>query len=116
VDSKKFVLDTSIIIDGEITRMLELGRIKSGSEVIIPLAVLDELQSQASVNKEHGFVGLEEVKRIRDLCLKNEILLSFVGERPDLEDIKLAKRGRIDAMIKDVALNENATLVTADFV
>jgi len=116
VDSKKFVLDTSIIIDGEITRMLELGRIKSGSEVIIPLAVLDELQSQASVNKEHGFVGLEEVKRIRDLCLKNEILLNFVGERPDLEDIKLAKRGRIDAMIKDVALNENATLVTADFV
>lgn len=116
MDSKKFVLDTSIIIDGEITRMLELGRIKSGSEVIIPLAVLDELQSQASVNKEHGFVGLEEVKRIRDLCLKNEILLNFVGERPDLEDIKLAKRGRIDAMIKDVALNENATLVTADFV
>lgn len=116
MDSKKFVVDTSIIIDGEITRMLELERIRSGSEIIIPLAVLDELQSQASVNKEHGFVGLEEVRRIRDLCLKKEILLNFVGERPDLEDIKLAKRGRIDAMIKDIALNEKATLVTADFV
>ena len=90
MDSKKFVVDTSIIIDGEITRMLELERIRSGSEIIIPLAVLDELQSQASVNKEHGFVGLEEIRRIRDLCLKKEILINFVGKRPDLEDIKLA--------------------------
>ena len=89
MDSKKFVVDTSIIIDGEITRMLELERIRNGSEIIIPLAVLDELQSQASVNKEHGFVGLEEIRRIRDLCLKKEILINFVGERPDLEDIKL---------------------------
>ncbi len=79
MDSKKFVVDTSIIIDGEITRMLELERIRSGSEIIIPLAVLDELQSQASVNKEHGFVGLEEIRRIRDLCLKKEILTQFRG-------------------------------------
>lgn len=51
----KFVLDTSIIIDGEITKMLEAGKVEGGSELIIPLAVLDELQSQASTNKEHGF-------------------------------------------------------------
>ena len=47
----KFVLDTSIIIDGEITKMLEAGEIEGGSEIIIPLAVLDELQAQASTNK-----------------------------------------------------------------
>ena len=63
---KKFVLDTSIIIDGEISKMLESGEaIEFGSEIVIPLAALDELQSQASTNKEHGFVGLEEVKKIR---------------------------------------------------
>ncbi len=116
MDFKKFVVDTSIIIDGEVTRLLEVEKIKSGNEVIIPLAVLDELQSQASVNKEHGFVGLEEVRRIRDLCFRKQVALSFAGERPNLEDIKLAKRGRIDAIIKDLALNENATLVTADLV
>ncbi|MFL6397022.1 MAG: PIN domain-containing protein, partial [Nitrososphaeraceae archaeon] len=49
---KKFVLDTSIIIDGEITKMLESGEVIDGnSEIIIPVAVLDELQSQASTNK-----------------------------------------------------------------
>jgi len=114
--NKKFVLDTSIIIDGEITKMLELGNIEQESDIIIPLAVLDELQSQASMNKEHGFVGLEEIKKMRELCTAKNISLRFVGERPDLDDIRLAKHGRIDAIIKDVAMHESATLITADYV
>ncbi|HJU35357.1 MAG TPA: PINc/VapC family ATPase [Nitrososphaera sp.] len=114
--NKKFVLDTSIVIDGEITKMLEDGNIEQGSDIIIPLAVLDELQSQASTNKEHGFVGLEEIKKIRELCLIKNITLRFVGQRPDLDDIRLAKHGRIDAIIKDVAMNESAKLITADYV
>ena len=112
----KFVLDTSIIIDGEITKMLEASNIEEGSDIIIPLAVLDELQSQASTNKEHGFVGLEEIKKIRELCTAKNINLRFVGQRPDLDDIRLAKHGRIDAIIKDVAMEESATLMTADYV
>ena len=40
--NKKFVLDTSIIIDGEITKMLEAGSIEEESDIIIPLAVLDD--------------------------------------------------------------------------
>jgi ATPase len=114
--NNKFVLDTSIIIDGEITKMLEAGNIEQESDIIIPLAVLDELQSQASTNKEHGFVGLEEIKKMRELCTAKNISLRFVGQRPDLDDIKLAKHGRIDAIIKDVAMHESATLITADYV
>ena len=114
--NKKFVLDTSIITDGEITKMLELGNIEQESDIIIPLAVLDELQSQASMNKEHGFVGLEEIKKMRELCTAKNISLRFVGQRPDLDDIRLAKHGRIDAIIKDVAMHESATLITADYV
>ncbi len=114
--NKKFVLDTSIIIDGEITKMLEGGSIEEESDIIIPLAVLDELQSQASTNKEHGFVGLEEIKKMREICTAKNISLRFVGQRPDLDDIRLAKHGRIDAIIKDVAMHESATLITADYV
>ena len=114
--NKKFVLDTSIIIDGEITKMLEAGNIEQESDIIIPLAVLDELQSQASTSKEHGFVGLEEIKKMRELCTAKNISLRFVGQRPDLDDIRLAKHGRIDAIIKDVAMLESATLITADYV
>ncbi len=116
MSNKKFVLDTSIIIDGEITKMLEAGEVEEGSEIVIPLAVLDELQSQASTNKEHGFVGLEEIKKMRELSARRKISLRFVGQRPNLNDIRLAKHGRIDAIIKDVAMQESATLITADYV
>ena len=116
MNNKRYVLDTSIIIDGEITKMIEGGQIDNGSEIIIPLAVLDELQSQASSNKEYGFVGLNEIKKIREQSSMKDISLRFLGERPNIDDIRLAKRGRIDAIIKDVALHEAATLITADYV
>ena len=44
---EKIVVDTSIIIDGEITKLIEANDLNN-SEIIIPVAVLDELQSQAS--------------------------------------------------------------------
>lgn len=96
--------------------MLEAGDIEAGSEIIIPLAVLDELQAQASTNKEHGFVGLAEIKKMRELASTRNITIKFSGARPDINDIRLAKHGRIDAIIKDVAMNESATLITADYV
>ena len=96
--------------------MIEGGQIDNGSEIIIPLAVLDELQSQASSNKEYGFVGLNEIKKIRYQSSIKDISITFLGERPNIDDIRLAKRGRIDAIIKDVALHEAATLITADYV
>ena len=111
----KIVVDTSIIIDGEITKLIESGKLKD-CEIIIPVAVLDELQSQASQSKDYGFVGLEEIKKIRELTEKNNMTLRFEGERPTMEDIKLARHGRIDAIIKDIAKKNNATFYTADYV
>ena len=111
----KLVLDTSIIIGVRISEMLELGEIEN-AEIIIPLAVLDELQAQASTNRETGFVGLAEIKKIRELCKDGGVTIRYTGERPSMDDIKLARHGRIDALIKDIAKNEEATLVTADRV
>src|SRR5437879_5923452 len=111
----KIVVDTSIIIDGEITKLIESGNLKD-CEIIIPVAVLDELQSQASQSKDYGFVGLEEIKKIRELAQKSGITLRFEGQRPSIEDIKLARHGRIDAIIKDIAKKNDAMFYTADYV
>jgi ATPase len=112
----KVLLDTSAIIDGEFTKILERSNNSDYSIIIIPAAALDELQSQASTNKEYGFIGLNEIKKIRRLCKSLNIELKFLGERPSVDDISLATRGRIDAIINELALIEEATLVTADYV
>ena len=112
---RKIVFDSSIIIDGKVTEFAEKGKF-ADTELIIPTAVLDELQSQASKGRESGFVGLGELKKLRKICEEKGIKLRFTGGRPSIEDIKLAKSGRMDALIRDVAKDENATLMTADYV
>ncbi len=112
----RYVLDTSIIIDGKATAMVEAGEISSGSTIIVPTAALDELQAQASRNREEGFIGLNELTKLRALSEQNKINFNFTGPRPTIEDIQLARSGRIDAMIRDVARDNNAVLLTADYV
>ena len=112
----KVVLDTSVIIDGKISELVSSGELPEGIEIIVPVAALDELQSQASRHREEGFEGLKELNKLRELCELKKITLSYTGERPTMEDIRLASGGRIDAMIRDVAKENDATLLTADYV
>jgi ATPase len=112
----KIVLDTSIIIDGEISKKIDNNEINENYEIIIPRAVIDELQSQACKQKEYGTDGLLELKKIREKSIEKKIDVNYVGEKPSLAEIKLAKNGRIDAIINDIAKNENATLFTADYI
>jgi len=107
------VIDTSILINGEIVRLVRNGLLDE-TEIIIPTAVLDELQSQASQKKEQGYVGLEEIKQLRKLSVGAKISIRFEGEHPSLDDILLSDSGRIDAIIKDVAKSHGSALFTSD--
>lgn len=113
--SNKIIPDTSVIINGELHNLVN-QKTNKNLEIIIPIAVLDELQSQASKNKEIGITGLNELKKVREICTKKKIKIEFIGDRPSLEDIKLARSGRIDAIIRDVAKNSEGTLITSDFI
>ncbi|MEN2974332.1 MAG: ATPase, T2SS/T4P/T4SS family [Candidatus Caldarchaeales archaeon] len=111
----KIVPDTSVIINGKLLELLEKEN-SVNYEIIFPAAVIDELQAQASKGKDIGFKGLEQVKKIRELAEQKKYIIRFSGERPTLEDIKLARSGRIDAIIRDFAKAEQAMLYTSDYV
>jgi ATPase len=111
----KIVLDTSVIINGLILKQVESKTI-SNTEIIIPAAVLDELQSEASQKKEQGFTGLNELKKLQSISKQHGNVIKFEGTRPSFDDVKLAGHGRIDAIIKDIAKQTNSTLYTSDHV
>ncbi len=111
----KIVVDTSIIINGQIIIQIKSGKINN-SEIIIPQAVFDELQSQASQKKKQGFIGLEEIKKLKDMSGDFALVISISGSHPTSEDIRMAGSGRIDAIIKDVAKQNQAVLYTSDHV
>jgi len=111
----RIVPDTSVIVDGRITDIVQEEEFK-GSEVIIPEAVVSELEYQANRGRETGFNGLEELKNLQSLSKEDIISLSFVGRRPTLDEIALAKGGEIDALIRGTAREHDAVLVTSDRV
>lgn len=106
----KIVPDTSIIIDGRITELVREGKIEK-ADIIIPLAVLSELENQANEGKEIGINGLNEIVELQNLSKEGKIHIHFYGRYPSKEDIEIK---RIDAIIRDVAEEIGATLFTSD--
>ncbi len=111
----KIVPDTSVVIDGRITQKIEEGEFK-GADVIVPEAVVAELESQANKGRETGHNGIEELKNLSEQAADGHITLDYVGPRPSLEQVKMAKGGEIDSIIRDIAVENQATFVTSDGV
>ena len=109
------VADTSVIINGNLAEQIISGSVRN-CNVIIPQAVFDELQSQASNHKEQGFVGLEQIQKLNQLSKNYDLKITLQGSHPSIDDIKFAASGRIDALIIDIAKQNNATLYTSDKV
>lgn len=111
----KIVSDTSVIINGQLIAQIESGNIRN-SDILIPQAVFDELQSQASKNKEQGFLGLERIQKLKSLSGSHGLNIVVSGSHPSSDDVKLASSGRIDSLIVDMAKQNNAILYTSDNV
>ncbi len=109
------VPDTSVVIDGRITAKLKAGEYKYAT-IVVPEAVVSELEAQANRGKEIGFKGLEELKELSEMAKRGEIKLDYTGKRPTLEQMKLASSGEIDSMIRAVAVEKNAIFMTSDKV
>ena len=111
----KIVPDTSVVIDGRITSMIKTGEYK-GATIIIPEAVVAELEAQANQGREIGFSGLTELQELFRMSEDTIIELQFSGERPSLDQVKLSSGGEIDALIRNVALLHDARFITSDLV
>ncbi len=112
---EKIVPDTSVIIEGLLSEKVGKNQIKS-SEIIIHEAVIAELEHQANLGKAIGFLGLDEIKRIKKLSTEKGFELSYKGTRPHAAEIRHASLGEIDSLIRQLAFDEDATLITSDKV
>ena len=112
---EKLVPDTSIIIDGLLSQKISKKEI-SPEVVIIHEAIIAELEHQANMNRTVGFLGLDELANIRKLSEQYNFRIEVSGRRPTAVEIKHASAGEIDSLIRQLAYDEGATLITADKV
>ena len=113
--AQPLVPDTSVVIDGRVSARIKSGELQ-GRRIVVPEAVVAELEAQANHGREIGLKGLEELRKLSELAKAGRIELEYVGIRPNLDQIKLAGGGEIDAMIRDVALELGASFLTSDQV
>ena len=107
--------DTSAVIIGAISDILEKENLDY-PEIIVPEAVVCELEHQANANRSEGHRGLKELQKLQKLQDEGELAISFKGKRPTNYDIRYAKSGEIDSIIRDLARSEMGTLLTNDKV
>ena len=115
IKMKCIVPDTSAVIIGAVSELIENGDFDY-PEIIVPEAVVCELEHQANANRAEGRKGLEELKKLQEMQEDGELAISFKGKRPTNYDIRYAKSGEIDSIIRDLARSEFATLLTNDKV
>jgi ATPase, PilT family len=108
------VPDTSAVIDGRVSERFADG--DAERTVLIPEAVVGELESQANAGYDSGWSGLEELQRLTDLADDDDIDLRYVGRRASEGEQAAASEGEVDAIIRDVADDNDATLLSSDIV
>lgn len=111
----RVVPDTSVLAASRLSELIEEGRFRD-VEVIIANVAVAELEKLANQGKEAGFCGIEELKRLKELESRGLIKLRFSGLKVSEEHIRAARRGSIDALIREIAKQEGAKLITCDFV
>ena len=112
---KCIIPDTSAVIIGAVSKLIEEEDLDY-PEIIVPEAVVCELEHQANDNRSEGRRGLKELQKLQDLQYEGELSISFKGKRPTNYDIRYAKSGEIDSIIRDLARSEMGTLLTNDKV
>ncbi len=106
-----YVPDTSVIIDGRFTSFVES---QDECRVILAEAMISEVEHQANEGRSIGFAALDELKKLRQLERDGRIFIEVSGRRPQEWQIKRGKAGEIDEIIRSVALENDAILVTGD--
>jgi ATPase len=107
------VPDTSAVIDGRVSERVESGEVAT---VSVPEAVVGELESQANDGRDSGWEGLAELQRLAGFADDGAVEVRYVGRRTKPSEATGAHEGDIDALIRDVAEEEGATLLTSDVV
>lgn len=106
-----YIPDTTAITRGILRKLLSEGSLKG--KLIIHSLMIKYFEKLAREGHSLGFVGLDELKSIRELCKDKEVNIEYSREIPEgYRIVNLSED--IDDILRELALEWNATLITAD--
>ncbi|MDI9619496.1 MAG: PINc/VapC family ATPase [Candidatus Nezhaarchaeota archaeon] len=90
-----------------VRRLVESGAVRN--KLVIHRAIVGEFERKAKFN---NFSGLEGLSRLRKVCEESGVKIAFVGEYGGSK----ATPEVINEMVRELALDLNATIITCDVV
>lgn len=111
----KIVPDTSALIDGHVSTYTDTTTDDSLT-IVIPEAVVSELEAQANDGTQTGWDGLDELQTLATIADTTDHSIEYTGTALSPSDSQNAHKGDVDALIRNIAEEHNATLMTSDTV
>ncbi|MEK6967918.1 MAG: PINc/VapC family ATPase [Nanoarchaeota archaeon] len=111
----RLVPDTSVLIEGLLSSKLSIPELEVDT-IVIHEAAIALFEHLAYQNKAVGFLGLDELERIKEYSSKLKFTLEFVGKRPMPLELKNMTLSEVDSQIRDLAYEQDGTLFTSDKV
>ncbi len=102
-----YVPDTSVIVERTLSTLIEKGEIRG--KVLIPVEMVRFFEEQAREGRALGFLGLEELARVRDLADRDLVMLGVVEASRGFKPESLEE---IDTLVREFAARAGAKLVT----
>ncbi len=112
ISFERIVPDMSVLVDGSLSQ--KIGKEISVDEIIIHDALLLMLEQLVKNNVVSGMLGLQEIKKIKQLCEDTGIEMKYGGRKPSLHELRYLTKNEICSMIRELAYDEDAVLITAD--
>lgn len=98
-----FVADLSVIARG----MKEIISKNKNLEILVPSAVVAQIEDQIKLNKESGFAAMAKLENLRKLSDEGVLQLNISGNRPRRVE-------ETASIVRETAKMESAILLTAD--
>ncbi len=105
------VPDSTVIVESLVSTKLISGEI-SPNKIIIHEALISVFEHLAYTNQTLGFLGLEELQRIKELSGDYE--LKFAGMKPHIRDKDRMNLVNADGLARELAYDESGILMTSD--
>ena len=91
--AQPLVPDTSVVIDGRVSARIKSGELQ-GRRIVVPEAVVAELEAQANHGREIGLKGLEELRKFPLIWQSRQDRAGVCRNKAEPDQIKLAGGGR----------------------
>lgn len=106
------IADTSSVVSGALRKAIEEGRLKG--RLVIHALLVSYFEKLAREGAYRGLVGLRELARIQEVCQRAHIDVEYARDLP--EGLRWTREANVDEVLRELALDLNAVLVTSDAI